>query len=126
MCYLITIIWTHWPTLIHLLFATSLLCELHMSLQALYQLLLTAHWYAPWPFNCVKCTSGWLSMHIQSLHIFVIYLDFYQGFPIFSMHILDFSWLCINSFIFVEHSDISTYHMMSSSDPTTWYWAPYV
>jgi hypothetical protein len=28
-------------------------------------------------------------------------------------------------FLFVEHLDISKYHMMSSSDPTTWYWAPY-
>jgi hypothetical protein len=82
-------------------------------------------WYAPWPSNCVKCTSGWLSMHIWSLHIFVTCLNFYRGSLIFITCILDFPWPCINSFLFAEHSDILTYHMMSSSDPTTWYWAPY-
>jgi hypothetical protein len=82
-------------------------------------------WYAPWPSNCVKHTSGWLSMHIQSLNIFATYLDFYQGFPIFITCTLDFPQPCINSFLFAEHSDILTYHMTSSPDPTTWYWAPY-
>jgi hypothetical protein len=85
----------------------------------------SAWWYTPWPSNHVKHTSGRFSMHTQSLHIFVTYSDFYWGFLIFSTCILDFPWLCINSFIFVEHSDILTYHMMSSPDPTTWYQAPY-
>jgi hypothetical protein len=38
---------------------------------------------------------------------------------------LDFSRPCINLSLFAEHSDISTYYMMSSPDTTTWYRAPY-
>jgi hypothetical protein len=102
----------------------------HLSLTITYRrghplLDQTTWWYAPWPSTHVKHISGRLSTHIWSLHIFATYSDFYWSFLIFSTHILDFLQLCINLFIFAEHLDISTYHMTSSPDPTTWYQAPY-